>query len=58
MVHAGQYLPGKGRYGKCRVVHSKERKAWQVQGSIFQRKEAWSMQGSTFQGEGEMGNAG
>ena len=25
MINAGEYLPGKGRHGKCRVVPSRER---------------------------------
>ena len=28
MVNAGQYLAGKERHGKCRVVPSREMEAW------------------------------
>jgi len=36
MVNAGEYLPGKRRHGKCRVVPSRERQSWQMKGSAFQ----------------------
>ena len=45
MANAGLYLPRKGRHGECRVVVSRER-------------EAWFMEGNNFRGEGGIVNAG
>ena len=38
MVKAGEYLPGKRRHGKCRVVPSREIEAWQMLGRTFPGK--------------------
>ena len=73
MVNAGQYLPGIGRYGKCREVPSREREGGIVNAGeylpekgrhgectvvVSREREAWFMEGNNFRGEGGIVNAG